>query len=56
MGYDVRRWRLDIDVDPDARTFSGSVSVHFSPFVDLRRFVLDSSGLTIHSVEHALVS
>ena len=53
LGYDVRHWRLDVTVDPVARTFGGTVFVRFAPLTDLvDGFVLDSSGLAIRGVEH----
>lgn len=51
--YEVRHWRLEIDVDPDTRTFGGRMTVHFAPTtLDAAEFVLDSSGLAIRAVDH----
>ena len=51
--YEVRHWRLEVDVDPGARSFAGRMTIHFAPTtLDQLRLVLDASGLAIRSVDH----
>ena len=49
-GYDAARYTLDLAVDVDANTLSGTVSMEASATQDLSRFNLDFSGPAISGV------
>jgi hypothetical protein len=53
--YDVRRYALDLAIDPAAETVAGSVALVFASVVDsLREVVLDlTDALTVSAIEHA---